>query len=94
MTKKELLENELFAALPDDAEIVFATGRKLRECVAMNALNISVVRECVNEEVFRDAPTEVFEHFRPEYKNALVVDAIPYWYLKEKYNVSFETHED
>lgn len=94
MTKKEFLENEVFMAAPEDAEIVFATGEKLKMCVPLNALNLSLVRECVNEEIFRDAPTEVFEHFMPEYKTALVIDAIPYWYLKERYNVSFEKNGD
>lgn len=90
MTKKELLENELFAALPDDAEIVFATGNKLKMCVPLNPLNVSLVKECVNEDTLNDLPLHVREHFKPEYKVALLLDAIPYWYLKEKYNVSFE----
>lgn len=94
MTKKEFLENEVFAALPDDAEIVFATGNKLRQCVALNPLNISLIKECVNEDRLNELPLDVREHFKPEYKCALVLDAIPYWYLKEKYNFSFETHED
>ena len=93
MTKKEFLENEVFAALPDDAEIVFATGNRLRMCVPLNPLNISFVKECVNEDTLKDLPSNVREHFKPVYKCALVLDAIPYWYLKEKYNVSFETHE-
>lgn len=32
MTKKELLDNEIFAAMPDDAEIVFATDVKCENC--------------------------------------------------------------
>lgn len=94
MTKKEFLENEVFAALPDDAEIVFATGNKLKMCVPLNPLNVSLVKECVNEDTLKDLPSNVREHFKPEYKCALVLDAIPYWYLKEKYNVSFENTND
>lgn len=94
MTKKELLENEVFMAAPDDAEIVFATGEKLNMCVQLNPLNISLVKECVNEDTLKDLPLDVREHFNPEYKFALVLDAIPYWYLKEKYNVSFGTRDD
>lgn len=94
MTKKELLENEVFAALPDDAEIVFATGEKLKMCVALNPLNISLIKECLNEDVLKDMPLDVREHFKPEYKCAMVIDAIPYWYLKERYNVSFEKVDD
>lgn len=45
MTKKELIESEYFKALPDDAEIVFATDGKIRRCVPMNALNLSVLKE-------------------------------------------------
>lgn len=94
MTKKEFLENEVFAALPDDTEIVFATGNKLKMCVPLNPLNISFWKECVNEDTLKDLPLDVREHFKPEYKCALVLDAIPYWYLKEKYGVSFETKEE
>ena len=93
MTKKELLENEVFMAAPEDAEIVFATGEKLKMCVAMNPLNISLVKECVNEDTLKDLPLDVREHFIPEYKTALVIDAIPYWYLKEKYGVALEVYE-
>lgn len=81
MTKKELIESEEFRMLPDDAEVVFATGKTLRDCVTLNALNLSVVRECVNE------PQEGGVLFQPEYKTALVIDSIPYWYLKERFGI-------
>lgn len=90
MTKKELLENEVFAALPDDAEIVFATGNRLRMCVPLNPLNISFVKECVNEDTLKNMPTNVREHFKPEYKCALVIDAIPYGLLDAKYDIHLE----
>lgn len=93
MTKREFLENEVFAALPDDAEIVFATGNKLRMCVPLNPLNVSLVKECVNEDVLNELPLDVREHFSPVYKCALVLDAIPYWYLKEKYGVTIGTDD-
>ena len=32
MTKKELLENPHFKALPDDAQLVFATNASLKKC--------------------------------------------------------------
>ena len=94
MTKRELLENEVFKALPDDAEIVFATGNKLRQCVALNPLNISLVRERVNEDRMKDLPPDVREHFNPEYKCALVLDAIPYWFLKERYGVAIGADDE
>lgn len=90
MTKKEFLENEVFAALPDDAEIVFATGNRLKMCVPLNPLNVSLVKECVNEDTMNDLPSNVREHFKPEYKCALVIDAIPYDYLQAKYCIHLE----
>lgn len=74
MTKKELLSNEIFKALPKDAEIVFATGNDILHCVPVNFLNLSVIQEGK--------------------KTALMIDAIPYWYLKERYNVTFEEKKD
>ena len=94
MTKKEFLENEVFNAMPDDAEIVFATGNRLKMCVPLSPLNVSLVKECVNEDTLNVLPPHIREHFKPEYKVALVLDAMPYWYLKEKYNVSFGTGDD
>lgn len=79
MTKKELLESEVFQMLPEDGEIVFATGEKLSGCYAVNPLNISLVKECVNE-----------QGHPLEYRCALLVDAIPYWLLKEKYGITLE----
>ena len=90
MTKKELLENEVFMAAPEDAEIVFATGGKLKMCVPLNPLNVSLVKECVNEDALKDMPPNVREHFKPEYKCALVIDAIPYGYLQAKYDIHLE----
>ena len=68
MTKKEFLESEAFKMLPEDGEIVFSTDAKIRRCVKLNELNLSVVKE--------------------DGKTALLIDAIPYWYLKEKYCVN------
>lgn len=82
MTKKELIESEYFKELPDDAEIVFATDGHIDRCVPLNALNISVVRQCVN------VPEDGGVVFKPKYKNALVIDGIPYWYLKERYCIT------
>ena len=71
MTKKELIDSECFNELPDDAEIVFATNGKIRMCVPMNELNLSVLKE--------------------DGRTALVIDAIPYWYLKEGYGITLNT---
>lgn len=92
MTKKELLESDVFQKLPEDAEIVFATGEKLKMCVPLNPLNISVVKELVNEDEISDIPLNAREHFdfKPKYKTCLVLDAIPYWLLKEKYGITLE----
>lgn len=88
------MENEVFASAPMDAEIVFATGSKLKECVPLNALNVSLVKEMVNEDVMREMPQDVREHFKAEYRTAIVLDSMPYWWLKEKYNISFEKKDD
>ena len=85
MTKKELIESEYFKELPDDAEIVFATDELVNRCVPLNALNISIVSQCVN------IPKEGDVLFRPEYKTALLIDAIPYWYLKEGYGITLKS---
>lgn len=81
MTKKELLENDLFKSLPDDTEIVFGTNNDLWQCIPLNALNISVIKQCLKEP------------WGNMYKTALVIDAIPYWYLKEKYHITLKGHE-
>lgn len=68
MTKRDLLENDLFKSIPDDTEIVFGTNAELKRCVPMNALNLS---------------------FRSENgRAALVIDAIPYWYLNDVYHIT------
>lgn len=95
MTKKELLENDLFKSLPDDAEIVFGTNNDLWKCIPLNALNISVIKQCLKEPFGEDMPKSMRDHFAfsPQYKNALVIDAIPYWYLKEMYHITLNVHE-
>lgn len=45
MTKRDLLENDVFKSIPDDTEIVFGTNAELRRCVPMNALNISFLSD-------------------------------------------------
>lgn len=69
MTKKELLENDLFKNAPDSVEIVFGTNAELRRCVPLNALNISFLSD--------------------RERCALVIDAAPYWYLRDVYNITF-----
>lgn len=92
MTKKELLESEVFQMLPEDGEIVFATGEKLSGCYAVNPLNISLVQECTNVDEYNNLPKNVRDGFKfePKYKTCMVLDAIPYWLLKEKYGITLE----
>ena len=96
MTKKDLLENDLFKSLPDDTEIVFGTNKDLRRCVPMNALNISVMQQCINNDSWKDIPLNVRDNytFTPQYKTALVIDAAPYWYLQEAYHITFTEHDN
>ena len=95
MTKKEFLENDVFMALPDDAEIVFSTDAHTDRCVPVTSLNLSAVRQCVNEDEWREMPTCVRAgfSFTPRYRTALVIDAVPYWYLKERYGITFKSEE-
>lgn len=85
MTKKELID--ALSDVPDDIDIVFGTDKHLLECVPLNALNISVIRQCTNE------PIDGGMVFKPRYKTAIVLDAIPYWYLQEKYNITFTDND-
>lgn len=41
MTKRELLDSDIFASLSDDAEIVFATDARVERCEPMTHLDIS-----------------------------------------------------
>lgn len=85
MTKKEFMD--LLIDVPEDVDIVFGTDSHLLWCVPLNALNVSVIRQCTNE------PSNGGVVFSPRYKTAIVLDAIPYWYLKEKYNMTFSTED-
>ena len=68
MTKRDLLENDVFKSIPDDTEIVFGTNAELRRCDPLNALNLS----------FRSGDGHA----------AMVVDAVPYWYLNDVYHIT------
>lgn len=63
MTKRELLDSEIFASLSDDAEIVFATDASVWRCEPMTHLDVS----CRG--------------------GRLVIDAMPYWYITENYEL-------
>lgn len=93
MTKKEFID--ALSDVPDDIDIVFGTDKHLLECVPLNALNISVIRQCTNEDVLDDFPLSMRKKvsFTPKYKTAIVLDAIPYWYLQEKYNITFTDND-
>lgn len=43
MTKRELLDSEIFASLSDDAEIVFSTDASVERCAPMTHLDVSCV---------------------------------------------------
>lgn len=84
MTKKEFID--AINDVSDDVEIVFATDRDLRGCVPLNALNVSFIRQCVN------APDDGGQLFMPQYRSAIVIDAVPYPYLERVYHMTFSAH--
>lgn len=96
MTKRELLNNPVFMELPDDADIVFATSSDLKACVPLTPLNLSAMSQCTNLDVMENLPTNIRDefHFTPKYKTALVIDAAPYWFLKETYGITFSNKEE
>lgn len=45
MTKKELLELEVFKELPEDAEILFRTSKELPMCEPVTSKHLFLTRE-------------------------------------------------
>ena len=54
---------------------------------------VAVIASIVSDGGKKDEPSEGGEVFEPEYKTVLVIDAIPYWYLKERYGVVLSEKE-
>ena len=87
MTKKEFIE--LIKDVPDDWDIVFRTNsERLDVCLPLSAKHLFMETKCVNLEQIREAQY-LFPMLKcePIYKSAIVIDAIPYEHLEEKYRI-------
>ena len=87
MTKKEFIE--LIKDVPDDWNIVFRTNsERLDVCVPLNTKHLNLESQCVNSEQIYEAQC-LFPTLKckPIYKGAIVIDAIPYEHLEEKYRI-------
>lgn len=90
MTKKEFID--LTKDVPDDWDIVFRTNsERLDVCIALDGKHLDFKNQCVNLEQIREAQ-QLFPMLKcePIYKNAIVIDAIPYEYLENTYHINIK----
>lgn len=90
MTKKELLENEAFKALPDDSQIIFKTSEHRQMCVPLIQQHCWYEKRCTNLDVIQNTPPEISERIKPKYECYFIIDAMPFDYMKNKLNMTFE----
>ena len=94
MTKKELIDlllSEKCSMIPDDAQVVFRTNKRLRLCQPLRLEYISADMEFEPDpywEIMR--PPEPITEVPPGIKTAaIVIDALPTQWLKDKLNMTF-----
>lgn len=90
MTKKELLENETFAALPYDTEIVFNTSKHIEARVPLTFNDCYYEKRCTNMDYIQNAPANIREHIKPKYGCFFVINATPIDYMRDKLNITFD----
>ena len=94
MTKKELIESEIWRRLPDDAEIVFRTNREARHCSLVMSEELEVVGELINPPDFDQIPLHMqfdfCKRYVPKYKTFLVINGIGLKELKHKYGITIK----
>lgn len=90
MTKKELLENEAFKALPDDSQIIFKTSEHRQICEPLTPEHCWYEKRCTNLEVILSAPPEISERIKQKYECFFIIDAMPFDYMAHKLNMTFE----
>lgn len=87
MTKKEFIE--LTKDIPDDFDIVFRTNsERLDCCLPLEKEHICFETYCTNMPHYDDYPRGWFNEEKApilHYKKAIVLEAIPYDYLENKY---------
>ena len=88
MTKRELLENEVFKSLPDDAKIIFKTNEHREMCVPLIPPHCWYEKRCTNLEIIENAPPG--ERIKPKYECFFIIDAMPFDYMKNKLHMTFE----
>ena len=94
MTKKELMESEIWRQLPDDAEIVFRTNREARHCSLVMQEELEVVGELTNPPAWDRSPLHKqfarLKRYVPKYKTFLVINGIGLKELKHKYGITIK----
>ena len=94
MTKKELMESEIWRQLPDDAEIVFQTNGEARHCSLVMPDELEVVGELTNPPDWGRIPLhmqfDVLKRYVPKYKTFLVINGIGWKELRHKYGITIK----
>lgn len=90
MTKKEFLELEAFAALPDDAEIVFNTSKRPEARVPLTITRCWYEKRCTNMDYIQNAPKNIREQIKPKYGHFFIIDAMPIDYMKYRSGITFD----
>ena len=79
MTKKELLENKVFQAMPDDTEIVFNTAVKAENCRPLMVDDLSFRSEIVGwAKRQKTEEDRMLGNADPIYRKFLVIDTKTY----------------
>ena len=90
MTKKELLENETFAALPDDTEIVLNTSKHIEARVPLTFNDCYYEKRCTNMDYIQNAPKNIKDRIKPKYGCFFVINAMPIDFMRDKLNMTFD----
>ena len=79
MTKKQLLESELFKAIPDNTELVFNTSFRAEDCIPVKESDLTFRSEIVGwAQKNVKLREEGIDEKEPIYKNFLVTNTNPY----------------
>lgn len=90
MTKKEFLKLEAFAALPDDAEIVFNTSKHPEAREPFTTMSCWYEERCTNMYYIQNAPENIREQIEPKYVHFFIIDAMPRDYMKNRFGMTFD----
>ena len=97
MTKKELIDlllSDKFSMIPDDAQVVFRTNKRLRLCQPLRLDYISSDMEFEPDPYWRmrNAHITIASTLPPPgiKTTAIVIDALPKQWLKDNLNMTFD----